>query len=225
MQHHHRYLQHAPSGRSHCVCCHEWIDKGHLRVGTSFVPRGRHDTERVFVTWVHARCFTETRAKNLMELARAQCVDLKHYLVVPPSVHAGGSGPDSGTVGTFARFVAAQAAGDETAARALRIQLDKAAHHYDADGSGAPVTGQEQHAAAAAYAAQVMDWSFLDRQLREDTTVLDHMCKGDLLAVCAHQEAEAEAATKAATSAASGDETVEQLKLRILTCVRACVRA
>ncbi len=38
----------------------------------------------------------------------------------------------------------------------------------------------------ALYASEVMDWGFLDRQLPSDPHLVDYMCKGDLLALCAH---------------------------------------
>jgi hypothetical protein len=89
-EHNHRYLQYALAGRTQCVKCHERIAQGHLRVGASFVPEDQDpDADcgepRVWITWVHARCYTKQRAQHLVAAARQQGADLKHFLVVPPS--------------------------------------------------------------------------------------------------------------------------------------------
>ena len=198
--HNHRYLQHAPSSRSHCVKCVDWIHQGQLRVGTSFVPRGQHDKERVWVTWVHAKCFTQQRAQNLVDHAKREGKDIKHYLVVPPSIHAGGSGPESGNVDKFAKFIEARAAGNDTAAQALMEQLESNYHVFPEKSPTSLSAKQAQ------YATDVMDWSFLDAQLEKDSTIIDHMCKGDLLALCAHQEGQEQTA----------DANVAELKMRVL---------
>lgn len=157
-------------GRAHCGACKDRIAKGVLRFGTKTEVQ-----EHVGIAWRHLRCVTKRQASNLHNLARSTNNSIDEFLVVPPSVHAGGDGPETEVVRLFLRYIAALESGDTQESTNLLTALNT--HHKPP-----PPSENLQHE----YAKDAMNTHELDIQAKQDFALLELMSVSDVRALCDH---------------------------------------
>lgn len=169
MDHPHRFLEYSPTNRTTCHGkCKKSIPLGHLRYGTK-----THVMEHDSITWRCVACVTEQQARNFVASAAAEGKSLRDFLTVPPSVAAGGDGPESGVVSTFVSYISALAAGEDGSA----LLADLRKHHEVAAEDGVK---------KRKYISGEMDSHWLDEQASSDPAMLKLFSKPDLAALAEH---------------------------------------
>ena len=200
-EHPHRWLEYAPSDRTHCAGkCKKLIHHGYkcdvsnvgleflmsfvreLRFGTKFRIQD-HDS----ITWRCLGCVTHQQAENIRNVAAEHKQTVHSFLTVPP---VDAHGPSEPVVATFIDYLEALHVQDETKTKELLEKLNRVrkvdGEEHDVPGDNDNCGDKNSPKKGKKRDKDEVDLHELDAQICDDPDMLKMFAVDDLRSLCVH---------------------------------------